>query len=58
MNKYSYDELLKLYNDTRQTVIELYEELEDKNWKIELLKTNIEELEDILYANGVFKHFS
>ena len=57
MNRPSYDELLKRYKEAKQTIIELYEDLEDKDWKIDLLQTNIKELEDILFEYGIFKHF-
>lgn len=57
MNTLSYDELLKRCSDAEQTIIDLREELENKDWKIDLLQTNISELEDILFANGIFKHF-
>ena len=57
MNTLSYDELLKRCSDAEQTIIDLREELENKDWKIDLLQTNISELEDILFANGIFKYF-
>ena len=57
MNTLSYDELLKRCSDAEQTIIDLREELENKDWKIDLLQPNISELEDILFANGIFKHF-
>lgn len=58
MSALSYDELLKRYSKAEKTIMELREELENKDWKIDLLQTNISELEDILYDNGIFKHFN
>lgn len=58
MNALSYDELLMRCSEAEKTIIELREELENKDWKIDLLQTNISELEDILYDNGIFKHFN
>lgn len=58
MSALSYDELLKRYSKAEKTIMELREELENKDWKIDLLQTNISELEEILYDNGIFKHFN
>ncbi len=58
MSALSYDELLKRCSEAEKTIMELREELENKDWKIDLLQTNISELEDILYDNGIFKHFN
>ncbi len=58
MNTLSYNELLKRCSEAEKTITELREELENKDWKINLLQTNISELEDILYDNGIFKHFN
>ena len=58
MNALSYDELLMRCSEAEKTIIELREELENKDWKIDLLQTNLSELEDILYDNGIFKHFN
>ena len=58
MNALSYDELLMRCSEAEKTIMELREELENKNWTIDLLQTNISELEDILYSNGIFKHFN
>ena len=45
-------------SEAEKTIMELREELENKDWTIDLLQTNISELEDILYSNGIFKHFN
>ena len=58
MNAMSYDELLMRCSEAEKTIMELREELENKDWTIDLLQTNISELEDILYSNGIFKHFN
>lgn len=58
MNALSYDELLMRCSEAEKTIMELREELENKDWTIDLLQTNIRELEDILYSNGIFKHFN
>lgn len=58
MNALSYDELLMRCSEAEKTIMELREELENKDWTIDLLQTNISELEDILYSNGIFKHFN
>ena len=58
MSALSYDVLLKRCSEAEKTIMELREELENKDWKIDLLQTNISELEDILYDNGIFKHFN
>lgn len=58
MSALSYDELLKRCSEAEKTIMELREELENKDWKIYLLQNNISELEDILYDNGIFKLFN
>ncbi len=53
----SYKELLQALKDAHETILDLQEDLEKKDMHIVLLQTEISELEDILYANRIFKHF-
>lgn len=57
MNEPSYKELKKLYLEALELIDELSETLDRREWDIILLKENISELEEILYANGIFRHF-
>ena len=57
MNKPSYEALLQMYKEAKATILELREDLDKKDDTIDLLETNISELEDILYTNRIFKHF-
>ena len=57
MKSLSYNELLQKYKEVLHAITELNETIEDKDWKIDLLQTTIEELEDILYETGIFKHY-
>jgi hypothetical protein len=58
MNNHPYEVLLQEYYEAIETIEELQEQLERKDWCIDLLKTNIEELEEILYETGLFKHYN
>ena len=53
----SYNELKKKYTEALELINDLSETLEKRQWDIILLKESISELEDILYANGIFRHF-
>ena len=57
MNEPSYKELKKLYTEALELINDLSETLDKREWDIILLKESISELEDILYTNGIFKHF-
>lgn len=57
MNEPSYKELRKQYMEALKLIDDLSETLDKREWDIILLKENISELEDILYANGIFRHF-
>ena len=57
MNESSYKELKKLYLEALELIDDLSETLDRREWDIILLKENISELEEILYANGIFRHF-
>lgn len=57
MNKISYEELWNKYLLAKETIMELTEKLEDREWKIDLLQTNISELEDILYEFNIFQRY-
>jgi len=57
MNEPSYKELKKLYLEALELIDDLSETLDRREWDIILLKENISELEEILYANGIFRHF-
>lgn len=57
MNNLSFKELQSKYTDALELINDLSETLERREWDIILLKENISELEEILYANGIFRHF-
>ena len=57
MNEPSYKELKKLYMEALELINDLSETLDRREWDIVLLKESISELEEILYANGLFRHF-
>ena len=57
MNNLSFKELQSRYIEALELINDLSETLERREWDIILLKENISELEEILYANGIFKHF-
>ena len=57
MNNLSFKELQSRYIEALELINDLSESLERREWDIILLKENISELEEILYANGIFKHF-
>ena len=57
MNEPSYKELKKQYMEALELIDDLSETLDKREWDIILLKTSIEELEDILYDRGIFRHF-
>ena len=57
MNEPSYKELKKLYMEALELINDLSETLDSREWDIVLLKESISELEEILYANGIFRHF-
>ena len=57
MNEPSYKELKKKYMDALELINDLSETLDRREWDIVLLKESIPELEEILYANGIFRHF-
>ena len=57
MNNLSFKELQSKYAEALELINDLSETLEKREWDIILLKENISELEEILYANGIFRHF-
>ena len=57
MNNLSFKELQSKYTDALELINDLSETLEKREWDIILLKETISELEEILYANGIFRHF-
>ena len=57
MNNLSFKELQSKYTDALELINDLSETLERREWDIILLKENISELVEILYANGIFRHF-
>ena len=57
MNEPSYRELKSKYMDALELINDLSTALDKREWDIVLLKESISELEDILYANGIFRHF-
>ena len=57
MNEPSYKELKNKYIEALELITDLTVTLDKREWDIILLKESISELEDILYANGIFKHF-
>ena len=57
MNKPSYKELWKQYAEALELINDLSVTLDKREWDIILLKESISELEEILYANGIFRHF-
>ena len=57
MNEPSYKELKKLYTEALELINDLSETLDKREWDIILLNESIKELEEILYANGIFRHF-
>lgn len=57
MNEPSYKELRKRYTEALELINDLTITLDKREWDIVLLKESISELEDILYANGIFRHF-
>ncbi len=57
MNEPSCKELRIKYMEALELINDLSETLEKRQWDIILLKESISELEDILYANGIFRHF-
>ena len=57
MNEPSYKELKKKYMDALELINDLSITLDKREQEIILLKTSIEELEDILYDRGIFRHF-
>lgn len=58
MNNLSFKELQSKYEEALELINDLSETLEKREWEIILLKENISELEEILYANGIFRHFN
>lgn len=57
MNNLSFKELQSKYTESLELINDLSETLEKREWDIILLKETISELEEILYANGIFRHF-
>ena len=57
MNEPSYNELKEKYMDALELINDLSITLDKREQDIILLKTSIEELEDILYDRGIFRHF-
>ncbi len=57
MNEPSYKELKNKYIEALELINDLTETLDKREWDIILLKESISELEDILYASGIFRHF-
>lgn len=57
MNNLSFKELQSKYTEALEIINDLSETLEKRESDIILLKENISELEEILYANGIFRHF-
>ena len=57
MNEPSYKELKNKYTEALELINDLTITLDKREWDIILLNESISELEDILYANGIFKHF-
>ena len=57
MNEPSYKELKKKYMDALELINDLSITLDKREQDIILLKTSIEELEDILYDRRIFRHF-
>ena len=57
MKEPSYRELKNKYMDALELINDLSTALDKREWDIVLLKESISELEDILYANGIFRHF-
>ena len=57
MKEPSYRELKSKYMDALELINDLSTALDKREWDIVLLKESISELEDILYANGIFRHF-
>lgn len=57
MNNLSFKELQSKNTEALELINDLSETLEKREWEIILLKENISELEEILYANGIFRHF-
>ena len=58
MNNLSFKELQSKYEEALELINDLSEALEKREWEIILLKENISELEEILYANDIFRHFN
>ena len=57
MSDLSFKELQSKYTEALEIINDLSETLEKREWEIILLKENISELEEILYANDIFRHF-
>ena len=57
MNEPSYKALKKKYAEALELINDLSITLDKREWDIILLNESISELEDILYANGIFKHY-
>ncbi len=57
MNDPSYKELKNKYTEALELINDLTITLDKRERDIILLKESISELEDILYANGIFRHF-
>ena len=57
MNEPSYKEPRKRYTEALELINDLTITLDKREWDIVLLKESISELEDILYANVIFRHF-
>ena len=57
MNEPYYKELKKKYAEALELINDLSITLDKREWDIILLNESISELEDILYANGIFKHY-
>ena len=57
MSDLSFKDLQSKYTEALGFINDLSETLEKREWEIILLKENISELEEILYANDIFRHF-
>ena len=57
MNRPSYPELWQKYLDAQDTIADLADQLKRREMDIQLLQCDIQELEEILFAAGIFQHF-
>lgn len=58
MTRPPYDELWQMYIRSQNEIADLASRLKNREMDVLLLQNDINELEEILYANGIFQHFN